>query len=1061
MRSPFPAARHLVAALVAALAIAASAPALVTTASAEPSAQSPSPEESPGLELSLSDLALTGSSVGWDKLHRDATYDGSPLTLLVDGEERDFGRGLFAHAPSTICLNDVRDYGFERFEAWVGVGDTARSGGRRALVVFKVVGDGEVLWQSGEMSERSDAQHVSVDVSDVSVLELVAEAADRSAAPNNHAVWADATLSKAEATPWLSASDKTFSIPDQVTEENILEGVFARTLSGEPGATDAPVTCSKGTLRNGKEGNDLTDALTYETDYVPGQTGSFSVTYRVTDARGLTRSRTVGMTVLGDERARLDADLDYLTTPFASFLYTGRDYLDEQGRRAFDLSVRTLLAFGDEVDAYPLVSRWGEQVYQVSVDLHGAGIRMSTGDAAYLASMILDNEPRCFHVKDWGAVVTPRDGVAGTVTFYVAARYGERDAGGRTYYHARLLQTEANATRFLSALEEGMTDAQRLRAVLYPYADWIAYRGGQTMDEALADGQSVCGGNARGSVYLCQRMGIKAYWVRTDSHAWSNVKLNHDDSGRSGGAYYRVDLLARPGCFLSKDSEHEGFHGHHKELHFSRSKGYPDMTAEGYPFAWTAWPSLTLAVEGSIAVIAPEDAGTFDPMSLVSEASSIYQGDLSGSVRLDDGGLEARRTEGGYAPGLYELTFSVADDHGNARTATGHVQVVDGEVEAAGADNVTSLGGATLEGVSLWNGREEVPYAHGIRQNDDKSTTFDVEGRGFTHLDAWVGINGTVRANTQWGMNGKIQPEVWATVRTADGSTEEVNLYTGPVMGWYAVQQHVLVAIPEDAVSVTLRNVSKGAGNNHAGWGNPRFLTSEVLDELPTPPTISGVEDGGVYLGSVTPSVSGAQTVTLYRRALPVVVDPETGAPVETDPAALATRSGRGEPVSGYAPGDEISEAGVYTLEATNRFGQSSTVGFTVRASSGATEDTDGEETGPDETPGDDGTQEEPPANEGDGPGGDEGPDDPAGDDERPDDGPQDDEGDDGAPTDDGSADEAPMADDPAAEAPTEEDEALPGTGDASAGAAAVMAVVGCGALLAVAGALLARRSGR
>lgn len=49
----------------------------------------------------------------------------------------------------------------------------------------------------------------------------------------------------------------------------------------------------------------------------------------------------------------------------------------------------------------------------------------------------------------------------------------------------------------------------------------------------------------------------------------------------------------------------------------------------------------------------------------------------------------------------------------------------------------------------------------------------------------------------------------------------------------------------------------------------------------------------------------------------------------------------------------------------------------------------------------------------------------------------------------------------PAAETPTEDDEALPGAGDASVGAAAIMAIVGCGALLAVAGALLARRSGR
>ena len=30
-----------------------------------------------------------------------------------------------------------------------------------------------------------------------------------------------------------------------------------------------------------------------------------------------------------------NADIDYLTTPFASFLYAGRDYFDEQGKAAY------------------------------------------------------------------------------------------------------------------------------------------------------------------------------------------------------------------------------------------------------------------------------------------------------------------------------------------------------------------------------------------------------------------------------------------------------------------------------------------------------------------------------------------------------------------------------------------------------------------------------------------------------------------------------------------------------------------------------------------------------
>lgn len=82
----------------------------------------------------------------------------------------------------------MQAYGYERFEAWVGVGSSARVSGKSAEVVFKVVGDGKVLWESGTMTERSDAQFVSVDISSVEVLQLVVEASNVSAHPNNHTI---------------------------------------------------------------------------------------------------------------------------------------------------------------------------------------------------------------------------------------------------------------------------------------------------------------------------------------------------------------------------------------------------------------------------------------------------------------------------------------------------------------------------------------------------------------------------------------------------------------------------------------------------------------------------------------------------------------------------------------------------------------------------------------------------------------------------------------------------------------------------------------------------------
>ena len=704
-------------------------------------------------EQYLSDRNPTGSSVGWGSLYYDESYDGSSLSLLVDGQEQTFDHGFWAHADSSIYYNDIQEYGYERFEAWVGISHTARVEGKSAAVVFKVIADGQEIWKSDELTERSDAVQVSLDVSNYKVIQLVAEATNKAAHPNNHSVWADAKFTKQKATPWLSVSDKEFSNPEQVTSANILEGVFARTLSGPVGETDKPVVGQDGTLRNGTEGNDLSGDITYTTDYVEGKTGTFSITYSVTDAQGLERTRSVKMKVLSNEVFRTNADIDYLTTPFASFLYTGRDYFDEQGKAAFDLSLKTLLNFGKEVDKYQISSHGGEQVYKVTVNLQDAGIYMSSADAGYLGSTLMDCEPRTFHIKDWAPGISNKGGIANTVTFYVAKRYGEINESGQSYYHTRLLQAEVNASRFLSNIDLKMQDSQRLRAVLLPYANWIQYTGGgQVMDEALAGGASVCGGNARGSIYLSQRMGIKAYWVRTDSHAWSNIKLNHDDSNIStkNGNYYRIDLLAGSGCFISVDSEHEGFHGHHNGIYFNRMKGYPDMVSESYPYAWTGWPNITVSVEDSWVVLSPDDATTFDAAKLIKSATSIYDGNVTDSVSVDLGGLKANG-EGLFNPGYYKLTFTARDSRGNSATGTVNVQVVDGEVIKANAENCEVNTGSTFlpdsDGnlPSLWNGLGEVVYSYGISQNDgNKSVTYMVDREGttrLTYLDAWVGLH--------------------------------------------------------------------------------------------------------------------------------------------------------------------------------------------------------------------------------------------------------------------------------------------------------------------------------
>jgi len=83
-----------------------------------------------GTETYLSDLKPVSARAGWNTLLRDCDYSNQPLRIA--GKE--FKKGLFAHAHSVLCYRLHRRYA--RFEAWVGVNDTA---GDPASVQFKAL----------------------------------------------------------------------------------------------------------------------------------------------------------------------------------------------------------------------------------------------------------------------------------------------------------------------------------------------------------------------------------------------------------------------------------------------------------------------------------------------------------------------------------------------------------------------------------------------------------------------------------------------------------------------------------------------------------------------------------------------------------------------------------------------------------------------------------------------------------------------------------------------------------------------------------------------------------
>ena len=139
----------------------------------------------------LDTLDLQYAEQGWGEPHANKSVDGHPI--FIDGKRFEHGFGTHANSTLGIELHGKA----ERFTAIVGVDDEV---GQRGSVVFKIVGDGKTLWESGVLKGGDPAKEVSVDLHGVNkLLLLVGDAADDM--NYDHADWADAQIVMTEGKP--------------------------------------------------------------------------------------------------------------------------------------------------------------------------------------------------------------------------------------------------------------------------------------------------------------------------------------------------------------------------------------------------------------------------------------------------------------------------------------------------------------------------------------------------------------------------------------------------------------------------------------------------------------------------------------------------------------------------------------------------------------------------------------------------------------------------------------------------------------------------------------------
>jgi alpha-galactosidase len=139
----------------------------------------------------LETLALQNAEQGWGEPQANRSVDNHPL--FIDGKRFEHGFGTHAISTLRIALGAKGQH----FTAIVGVDDEV---GQRGSVIFKVVGDGKNLWESGVMRGGDPAKEVSVDLQGVNqLLLLVDDAGDD--INYDHADWAEARIVMAEGKP--------------------------------------------------------------------------------------------------------------------------------------------------------------------------------------------------------------------------------------------------------------------------------------------------------------------------------------------------------------------------------------------------------------------------------------------------------------------------------------------------------------------------------------------------------------------------------------------------------------------------------------------------------------------------------------------------------------------------------------------------------------------------------------------------------------------------------------------------------------------------------------------
>lgn len=231
----------------------------------------------------LSDLEVISSKVGYGKLEKDKSPDGGTITLLNNGNNVTYKKGIGAHANSEIVYN-VENKGYDYFESNIGI-DQSRKG-KNSSATFEVYVDGEKKYSSKTFKADTNVEHIKVDIKGAKEVKLVTTDANDSNS-NDHTIWGEAKFTTNNSKPSLT-------IPESIA-----------TKIGEP------ININEEFSAIDVEDGDITKKVEVTGKIDFNKSGKYIQTYKVSDSNGNEVTKTRAIYVVNMEDSEYLSDYNW------------------------------------------------------------------------------------------------------------------------------------------------------------------------------------------------------------------------------------------------------------------------------------------------------------------------------------------------------------------------------------------------------------------------------------------------------------------------------------------------------------------------------------------------------------------------------------------------------------------------------------------------------------------------------------------------------------------------------------------------------------------------------